>query len=241
MIDIDQVTQDGLLASSGKLSEEYLDKDSMLRSSNMLYKQFKHGIARAEAEIYRNNTLVTIIRDEFVDISCCALSDNDYWRSVFGNMLESTEVDILSLLESGGTSKLMSQYENNLFHALDEQALESGYSHSSERIIEGAIRELGENATGWFKTIVQNKVKGVNAADVLRLLGRRENLFSVEWRCSIIREALESPDVDLRDAAIEAVEVWRDNEFVPILSKHIEPVGWLSDYIKKVLSELADS
>jgi len=44
--------------------------------------------------------------------------------------------------------------------------------------------------------------------------------------------------LEVRDAAIQAVEYWRDPGLLPILAGHSEPVGWLDEYRRGVVGDL---
>ena len=44
--------------------------------------------------------------------------------------------------------------------------------------------------------------------------------------------------VDIREAAVQAVEHWGESELVKVLSSHQEDVPWLREYIEGVIDDL---
>jgi len=70
---------------------------------------------------------------------------------------------------------------------------------------------------------------------VLRCLGRLDNPLTEEWRASLVEAALASPDVEVRDAAAQAAELWNDERSHEVLRQHNETEPWLRAYIEEVL------
>ena len=74
-------------------------------------------------------------------------------------------------------------------------------------------------------------------ADILQLLGRFTPYTSV-WRREIIAAALNSPSVEVRDAATQAVKSWAEPELTALLRSHVEITPWLAAYAAQVARDL---
>jgi hypothetical protein len=57
-------------------------------------------------------------------------------------------------------------------------------------------------------------------------------------RTCILRQTLRSPSVEVRDAAVQAAELWADSDSLRCLREQRETTPWLADYIKKVVRDL---
>ena len=55
-----------------------------------------------------------------------------------------------------------------------------------------------------------------------------------------MRDALALDDVEIRDAAVQAAELWGDREILLVLKSHSEPESWLRDYIFDVIDDLGE-
>lgn len=74
-------------------------------------------------------------------------------------------------------------------------------------------------------------------AKALRLLSRNPGI-SRETRRQFVESGLDSDTIDVRDAAMQAVENWKDRSLVPLLAAHHEPVAWLADYQQGLIEDL---
>ena len=130
---------------------------------------------------------------------------------------------------------------NTLHAAFETQPLEDGMHHKAEDIIEKALQS-GEDARilEWLRDFSLDAIQPVFAASVLRCLGRQEHLGTSSWRSELVRDALALDDVEIRDAAVQAAELWDDREILPVLKSHSEPELWLRDYISDVINDLGE-
>lgn len=117
---------------------------------------------------------------------------------------------------------------------LDDAAIEDGVSHRAEHLISTHMAGLGEAG---LLDAVRSSESPARAAAFLRLLGRSSSLSS--WlRGELVTWALASASVEVRDAAVQAVENWADRTFAKQLRAHVEPIGWLRDYAANVVRDL---
>ena len=70
------------------------------------------------------------------------------------------------------------------------------------------------------------------------VLVAKRYLGTSSWRSELVRNALALDDVEIRDAAVQAAELWDDPHILPVLKSHYEPESWLRDYISDVIDDL---
>ena len=129
--------------------------------------------------------------------------------------------------------------EAKLFAAFDGDPLEDGIEHPAERIIAAALHNQ-ESSTiqNTLRSFSLDKEKPAFAASVLRCLGRQTTPGTSSWRVNLMRDALTIEDIQIRDAAVQAAELWGDNALSETLESHIETEPWLRDYIVEVVESL---
>ena len=153
--------------------------------------------------------------------------------------------DIVSILtRSPQTHNSNPDYKrltNRLWEAFDSEVLEDGMDHPAEQIIGDAIDSTTDlPVIQWLKSIVLDAEQPSFASSVLRCLGRRPNIGTTSWRTQLVREALGMNDIEIRDAAVQAVESWRDRSLVEVVRAHTESEPWLQQYIKDVIDDLGE-
>ena len=133
------------------------------------------------------------------------------------------------------------QLENRLLASFEAEPLEDGMDHPAEQII-GYALDSRENKSilSLFRAFSLDVTHPNFAASVLRCLGRQAHLGSVSWRTDLVRDALRMSDIEIRDAAVQATELWGDVEMRSVLEQHSEPEPWLRDYIRDVLADLGE-
>ena len=119
--------------------------------------------------------------------------------------------------------------------------LEDGKEHPAERIIEEVLgSEENQLALGWFSTLCLDEAHPSFAASVLRCLGRQAHPGTVSWRTGLVRDALAMNDIEIRDAAVQAAELWGDQNLRSVLESHSESEPWLREYIQDVIDGLVE-
>ena len=158
------------------------------------------------------------------------------------------EMQLLGVVAEGGTANkrllcentdgAFRQIEDRIRLALECDMVEDGYTHPAEVYLEELFRDWGQEAGDWLIGIISGRRWNRSlAAGLLRVLSRQKPLTE-EWRLSVIRSALSSADIELRDAGVQAAESWEDLGALEFLSKHSEPCTWLADYIRRVIRDL---
>ena len=111
--------------------------------------------------------------------------------------------------------------------------------HPAESVIAAALDSGDADVVlRWIRSICLVSTKPTFAAGVLLCVARQPEVGTAAWRKELVRGGLAADDVEVRDAAIQAVEYWRDSGLRPILAAHSEPVGWLDEYRRGVVRDL---
>ena len=135
--------------------------------------------------------------------------------------------------------QLRDRLDAMLSAAFDAKPLEDGVAHPAEHILERALCTDDQSTVLSIVAAlcVDTALPGFSAA-TLRCLGRLTAPGSSAWRSAVVGGALAHPDVELRDAAVQAAESWGDPDLVDVLHAHREAVPWLGEYIREVTEDL---
>lgn len=130
--------------------------------------------------------------------------------------------------------------ELNLRKAFEAVPLEDGINHQAELIFKKALRQENDNYVfEWLREFSLNTKDPSFAASVLRCLSRLVP-GTERWRSEIVRSALATSDVEIRDAAVQAAESWGGSDIRKALLSHNETTPWLCEYINAVIQDLAE-
>ena len=125
--------------------------------------------------------------------------------------------------------------------AFDAIPIEDGISHPADQIIDQVLRSADEGPIlEWLRALCLDAGRPVFAASVLLSLIRQEQPGNCAWRADIVRSVLAIGNIEMRDAATQAAEMWGGSDMRDVLMDHTEPVEWLRDYTKAVIKTLAD-
>jgi hypothetical protein len=58
------------------------------------------------------------------------------------------------------------------------------------------------------------------------------------WGVQAARQAINHDDVEVRDAAIRALEKWGTLDCLDVLRQHRDAEAWLHDYVQQVVQDL---
>ena len=125
--------------------------------------------------------------------------------------------------------------------SFEDSPVEDGMGHPAERIIAKTLAQVGDKrALRWLKDFCVDVSQPVFAASVLRCLARNDSIGTTSWRGDIVRDSLASDSVEMRDAAIQAVETWGDLSLLEPLRAHSDPEPWLQQYVLDVIDDLSE-
>lgn len=130
----------------------------------------------------------------------------------------------------------MGRLLHRVITAIEQEPVEDGVSHPAEPWLAGFLRQYG--ATALYVEMFERRRSATLVASLLRLLGRQKP-ENPQMREQILRAALASSSIEVRDAAVQAAELWEDRTAVELLRDHVEQNPWLADYIGRVLQQIA--
>lgn len=127
--------------------------------------------------------------------------------------------------------------QRQLVSAIKGEPLEDGVVHPAEELIAKFYEKHGDNEL--FSLISsQTSTNSAITASAIRLLGRA-NYIDADLQQRVISLGLASPSIEIRDAAVQAAELWGDGAVVSLLRSHREPCPWLADYVNRVVRDLS--
>ena len=110
--------------------------------------------------------------------------------------------------------------------------------HPAEGVILAALDSEDPNTVlRWIRNFCFDSSNPAFAAAVFVCVARQPGVGTAEWREQLVRDGLAVDEVEVRDAAMQAAEYWADPGFLHVLSAHSEPVGWLDEYRRSVMTE----
>lgn len=128
---------------------------------------------------------------------------------------------------------------DRLAAAFESEPIEDGMDHPAERVIAAAVDSGDPDvALRWIQSICLDSTRPAFAAGVFQCVARQPGVGIAAWREELVRGGLAADDVEVRDAAMQAAEHWRDPGLRPILAAHSEPVAWLDDFRRGVMDDL---
>lgn len=149
-----------------------------------------------------------------------------------------TTGDVSASYTRGRTNPFnIDNFARDLQSVLAQDPVVDGFEHAAEPILVRAFAREPEKLGHWFHDLIMEDSDASNTADILRLLARFKPRSS-EWRREIVRVALGSRSVEVRDAAIQAVESWAEPELTDLLRLHTETAPWLAEYAAQVMRDL---
>jgi hypothetical protein len=133
-----------------------------------------------------------------------------------------------------------SRFRWELLHAIEAEPLENGYFHPAESIVDQALKDFAFTAASWIQSVYFEYLnrKAVVSAVILRCVGRLAYDQIYPWGVIMALSGLSYFDIEVRDAAVRAMEMWEDPSLVEILRAHDEKVEWLAHYINEVILDL---
>lgn len=133
------------------------------------------------------------------------------------------------------------QLSHSLHAAFEADPLEDGMNHPAEQIIMKALQSSeDQQVLKWLENFSLDAKHPSFAASVLRCLGRQPSPGTDSWRARLVRAGLASDNAEIRDAAVQAAELWGNRALAKILRLHRETEPWLHEYIQNVIKDLEE-
>lgn len=142
--------------------------------------------------------------------------------------------DVCALLQEA-------RFVSSLVASLESEPIEDGRHHPAERLLADAVT-FAPGAAEWIESFVRNTWdrRPALAAALIRCLGRLPGGMTFPWGLGLAADALRHESVEVRDAAVRALEAWGGEAAVAALRVYApgEHIGWLREYAEQVLGDL---
>ena len=124
---------------------------------------------------------------------------------------------------------------HRLDHLFTMRVLEDSFGHCE---LHDSIQRLSaERGAETVRACLGHVFLTMETPDVITYLTRVERMGTPEWRGRLVRDALRSGNIEMRDAAAQAAEHWPERGILAALEEHDEPKQWLADYINDVAAD----
>lgn len=131
-----------------------------------------------------------------------------------------------------------SQLASHLSRTLEEAPVESGFTHAGESLLAEAFEANAPEARAGLAAWYQG-LEDLEQAQALLLLARVNHPAAIAMVRELSREGLTSSDLEVREAAIHALEAVAGPESVELLRGHRDSDPVLAEYVQRVLKDLA--
>lgn len=133
------------------------------------------------------------------------------------------------------------RFRSKLIAALLDEAIEDGVTHPAEHMIDEALRTNSSECRDWLsRALVEHyQTRPSISASIVRCVGRLEYDRLGSWGMRVVDDALGHKDVEVREAAIRALEDWGGCEALDMLRRHRDTVAWLNEYVSQVIVDLS--
>lgn len=129
------------------------------------------------------------------------------------------------------------EFCRRLADALDDSDVEAGFTHPGEAILEAAIHTdsavAREILASWYDELSQEV-----QPQALLLLARVACHGTADLVRQLALPALTNADLELREAAVHALEMVGGVASIGLLREHTEPDSVLRDYVQRVIQDL---
>lgn len=122
--------------------------------------------------------------------------------------------------------------------AFDAEPLEACVWHPAEDLLAAALEP--DSSPAVLRAIRDRCLdadRPVFASELLRCLARLPAPGSESWRCGLVRDALSSGTLEVRDAALEAADAWADAAVLRVLRSHRDSDPEFQGHIESVIRD----
>lgn len=151
------------------------------------------------------------------------------------------ESELPKLHPALGTSEFF--FVSQILSAIDMEPVEDGLKHPAEIFIKTAIVNHEKLTIEWLNNLVLCESNASLIASILKCVGRLELDLCKGWGFDLINKALQHRDTEVRDAAVQALELWGNSNSIRLLKEHFkhEKILWLKEYVKKIIDDLEEN
>lgn len=133
------------------------------------------------------------------------------------------------------------RFRSKLVAALLDEPIEDGVTHPAEDVIDENLRINSYECRDWLSRAIAEhyQARPSISASIVRCVGRLEYDRVGHWGMQVADDALRHRDVEVREAAVRALEAWGGCEAVGMLRAHRDSVAWLNEYVSQVIVDLS--
>ncbi|MCH7840306.1 MAG: hypothetical protein IID38_08745 [Planctomycetes bacterium] len=133
------------------------------------------------------------------------------------------------------------RFRSKLIAALLDEPIEDGVTHPAEHVIDEALRTNSSECRDWLSRVLVEhyQTRPSISASIVRCIGRLEYDQVGRWGMRVADHALRDKDVEVREAAVRALEAWGGCEALSILRSHSDSLAWLNEYVGQVIVDLS--
>ncbi len=133
------------------------------------------------------------------------------------------------------------RFQSKLIAALLDEPVEDGVTHPAEHVIDEALRTNSSECRDWLsRALVEHyQTRPSIGASIVRCIGRLEFDRVGNWGMRVADDALRHKDVEVREAAVRALEAWGGCDALSMLRSHRDSVAWLKEYVSQVIVDLS--
>lgn len=141
-------------------------------------------------------------------------------------------------VQISGAVPALDHHYFELRSSLELEPVEDGFHHPAEAILRSALAENRTEVKAWFEKTLAEQGQAALAADLVKCLGRLKPKEVEDWGLEMAQRALGHPVLEVRDSAVQALELWDTPQAIELLKAHQEKVPWLQEYISRLLHEI---
>ncbi len=132
-------------------------------------------------------------------------------------------------------------FRSKLIATLLDEPIEDGVTHPAEHLIDKALRIDSADCQNWLSQALVElyPTRPTLGASIVRCIGRLDYERVGEWGMHVVDDALRNRDVEVREAAIRALEAWGGRAALEMLRGHKDTKDWLNEYVQQVIVDLS--
>ena len=143
--------------------------------------------------------------------------------------------------EASTVNDVESPWISGIFSLLAAEPVEDGFTHPAEGLLEQTLRTDADAAVRWIESLLSDP-QNAPVAEVLKCFGRIDTALLDDKILRVFRKALAHNDIEIRDAAVQALELWGSSNAISLLKEQLdyEQTPWLREYIERVVRDLEE-
>jgi hypothetical protein len=154
------------------------------------------------------------------------------------------EAKTVTIIEAAQLKNVRDEFRRDLLSSFQQEPVESGYYHPADDIIKEGLKSFKTLCHGWIQSIFfDNFDNTIISAGILLCLGNLDIQEVKPWGIDIAIKGLTHSSSEVREAAVEAFELWGGQESLDALKEYVvsEKVSRLKNYVQEVIKDLSQT